>query len=125
MLMTSLPAKVWNEMAHAGLKTAWARETWALDAKGIQAAEQRAARYLRKDGLDSMLVQAFLDARPLLLEREAIARYVRTHPELRGALPEVNSINEAILIVTGDWPLDQSETEQLRTLLAQANDEPN
>lgn len=118
MLMVSLPAKVWNEIAELGpIRTEWAKERFPLNDEGIQQAEEQDADQLDSDGVDPMIVQAFLDARPLLLEREAIARYVLRHPELRGTLPEVNSINEAILLVTGDWPLSQSETERLRTLL--------
>lgn len=126
MLMVSLPARIWNEIAHQGqLRTRWARKVFVLDEAGIQSSEETDADKLDQDGVDPMVVQAYLDARPLLLEREAIARYVATHPDLRAALPEVNSINEAILTVTGDWPLSQSETAQLKTLLHAANSAPS
>lgn len=126
MLMVSLPARVWNEIARQEqLRTQWARTVFVMDETGIQESEETDAHRLDQDGVDPMVVQAYLDARPLLLEREAIARYVAKHPDLRASLPEVNSINEAILTVTGDWPLSQSETAQLKTLLRAANSAPS
>ena len=121
MSINSVAAKIWNEIAEQGnLGTSWAQKAFRMNEDELIELEDREYQELEDKNVDPEVIRAFLDVRHLLTERAAIAAYVKKHPELRGALPEVNSVNEAILLVTGDWPLSQSETLQLRELLNEA-----
>ena len=121
MSINSVAAKIWNEIADLGnLKTSWAQRAFRMDEDELIELEDREYEELEDRDVDPEVIRAFLDVRHLLTERAAIASYVKKHPELRGALPEVNSVNEAVLLATGDWPLSQSQTSQLKDLLNEA-----
>jgi predicted anti-sigma-YlaC factor YlaD len=63
------------------------------------------------------VVSAYLDAKPILLERKAISAHLQKHPELRNALPEVTTVAEAVSLVSMDRPLSRSEQAKLTQLL--------
>jgi hypothetical protein len=124
MSINSVAAKIWNEIAEqANLKTSWAKKAFRMNEDELIELEDKEYEALENRDVEPEVIRAFLDVRHLLTERVAIAAYVKKHPELRGALPEVNSVNEAILLVTGDWPLSPSETSQLKELLNEALNE--
>ena len=121
MSINSVAAKIWNEIVDLGnLKTSWAQRAFRMDEDELIELEDREYEELEDRDVDPEVIRAFLDVRHLLTERAAIASYVKKHPELRGALPEVNSVNEAVLLAAGDWPLSQSQTSQLKELLNEA-----
>lgn len=121
MSINSVAAKIWNEIADQGnLKTSWAQKAFRMDEDELIELEDREYEELESRDVDPEVIRAFLDVRHLLTERAAIASYVKKHPELRGGLPEVNSVNEAVLLMTGDWPLSPSQTSRLKELLNEA-----
>jgi hypothetical protein len=88
-----------------------------MDKEEMSRQEEVEYKALLETLADRAVVGACLDVKPLLLERRSIGRYVRRNPQLRAALTEVNSVNEAILLAIGDWFLTLQQTEQLRELL--------
>ena len=117
MSLTSVAAPIWNEIAKTQeLKTAWARMAFSLDpAKMAELEDQEFGKLKAKHG--AAIASAFLDLKPLLLERKAISAHLRKHPELNQALPEVNSISEAVALASMDRPLSRTEQKQLTALL--------
>lgn len=118
MSVNSVAAVIWNEIAAQGkLQTAWAKKVFAMDEEELSAQENEEYRAMKAAGTDHDVASAFLDVRHLLLEHEAITRYCRKNPQMRNALPEVDSVNEAILLAQGDRFLTPPQTRQLRELL--------
>lgn len=121
MSMLSIVAPIWNEIAACGLRTTWARERFTLeDGELILQAYEKEARKLEKQGIPNQVITAYLDLKPLLLERAAIAKYKETSSGWAdNALPEVNSVNEAVILASQDRPLNRSQQQQLTKLLQQ------
>lgn len=117
MSLTSVAAPIWNEIARTQeIKTAWARKAFVLDANAMADLENQEYGALLKRTRQPV-ASAFLDVKPLLLERKAISRHLRKHPELNQALPEVTSISEAVTLASLDRPLSRQEQKQLTELL--------
>ena len=77
---------------------------------------------MEKQGLhDPAVHRAFLLVAPLLAENEAISAYLQEadRPDLRSALPEVTSINEAVILATMEYRLSPSQQALLTRLLTQ------
>jgi len=118
MSINSVAARIWNEIAEQGnLATAWAKKAFSMSEEELSQEEDREYKALLKQGEDHEVASAFLDVRHLLAESKAIRAYVKKHPQLSAALPEVNSVNEAILLAMGDTELSLSQTKRLRELL--------
>ena len=77
---------------------------------------------LTKAGADPTTVRAYVLTAPLLLENEAISRYLQQSNQhfLRNSLPELTTVNEAISLAIAEFRLKVSQTRMLRTLLEQA-----
>ena len=117
MSLTSVAAPIWNEIAKTQeLKTAWARKAFAMTADEMAALEDAMYQTLMKQN-NHQVVSAYLDAKPILLERKAISAHLQKHPELRNALPEVTTVAEAVSLVSMDRPLSRSEQAKLTQLL--------
>lgn len=120
MSVNSVAAAIWNDLAQTEkLRTAWAKKVFAMNEEELSAQEDEEYLSMKANGTEHDVASAFLDVRHLLLEHEAITRYCRKHPNLRHALPEVTSVNEAILLAQGDRFLTPPQTKQLRELLQQ------
>ena len=69
---------------------------------------------------DPMLLQAFLDVAPLLVENVAISHWTARNPQWKDAMPEVLTVAEAAQVAQADYLLDATQTrqliEQLKTL---------
>ncbi len=120
MSMDSVAAPIWNEIAKTQkLRTQWARERFPMDEEQISKADDQEAKLLLNQGMERAVMCAYLDMKPLLLERDAIQAYLETSndPYLPGALPEVNSVNEAVILASQDRPLTPSQQKQLSELL--------
>jgi hypothetical protein len=76
---------------------------------------------LDKRGLSPRAIRGFLLVAPLLSENEAISAYLEEagRLDLRAALPELTSINEALIHATMEFRLTPSDQEQLRQALRQ------
>jgi hypothetical protein len=56
---------------------------------------------------------------PLLVENEAISRYVQQSDQLylRNSLPELLTVNEAVTIATQEYRLNLQQAQRLKLLL--------
>ena len=119
MGLSSVATPIWNEIARTQtLKTEWARKAFALNDQEMSELENREYQEL-KPRVGQTVAAAFSDLKPLLLENQAISRYIQAQgdPALRQALPEVVSIAEAIAIASMDRPLSPSQQTSLQNLL--------
>ena len=75
---------------------------------------------LEKMGADNRVILAYRLVAPLLMENEAISAYLEEtqQPTLRTSLPEVTSVNEAVILASMEYPLTQSQQKKLAQLLA-------
>jgi len=105
MSLTSIAAPIWNEIAKTQtLETSWPRRVFAMDQDAIAAEEHLEYKALKRlVGQDVAI--AYLDMKPLDLERKAIARFTQANPNYLQALPEIASTSEAVLIASADRPL--------------------
>jgi hypothetical protein len=110
---------VWNQIAaNTKLKSHWAKKVFPLNVE-----EQ--ATYLDKQrealtaAYGGTIAIAYLTMAPLLMEREAITDFITQtgQLELRGALPEVSTAEEAALLAVLDRPFSEQEAEKLIELL--------
>ncbi|MBJ6751349.1 hypothetical protein [Geomonas anaerohicana] len=118
--MLSVVASVWNEIARTQiLQTDWAKEAFCLDQQGINDFHSRECERLQAQHLDLDVILAYLDLRPLLIENVAITNFVLMvgDLDLRQALPEVVTVDEAVILGSADRCLSQSQAKQLRDLL--------
>lgn len=118
MSLTSVAAPIWNEIAETQkLATAWARKAFRMDPDQMAEFEDKEYADLVAKGVDPTVAISLLDVTPLLEERTAISRYLETHPDLRSALPELATVNEAVILASKERPLSPSQQTQLRSLL--------
>ena len=116
--MYQTTAGIWNAIAEMGpLRTEWAQEMFPLPddlmEKAINAEVERVAA---ETGSPSVAA-AWIVTAPLLWERVAIQRLLdRTGP--MGALPVVETVDDALAIADGDYRLSPTERETLRRLLS-------
>jgi len=117
--MYQVPATVWNRIAETEtLATEWAELTFPLpEAELEEALELEAARIQAEHKTSPSLTLAYLKVMPLLWEREAIAAFVADNPALAGALPNVETVEEAVRIATLDHPITTREQDKLASLL--------
>ena len=119
MSLTSVATRIWNEIAEGQqLKTQWAKKAFLLSPDEMAELEDLEYKELVKK-YPHEVAAAFLDMKPLLLENVAISRHIqRTNSlELRNALPEVTTINEAVMLASLDRMLTRSQQKQLTELL--------
>lgn len=119
MSLASVGNGIWNEIAETQtLKTAWAREAFALDENNMGVFEDYEYEEFYKN-VDPLVFISYLDYRPLLLENVAISQYiqVKQNLELRMPLPEIISINEAVAVASMDRMLSPVQQKELRALL--------
>lgn len=117
MSLTSVAAPIWNEIAKTQtLKTAWARRVFAMDQEAIAEAENQEYENLKRM-VGQEVATAYLDVKPLYLERRAIARFTQENPNFLQALPEIASTSEAVLIASADRPLNRQQQRSLKRLL--------
>lgn len=120
MGLTSVAAPIWNQIAKEGnLRTEWARKAFALDPDKMASLEDAEYKALLAKGVPQPVAMGYLDLKPLLLENVAISRHIQKTQQtsLRTALPEVTTLNEAIMLASMERPLNPSQQMQLRQLL--------
>lgn len=118
MSLTSVATQIWNEIAETQeLKSEWAKREFRLNPEQMAESEDREYQALLKRKIPHPVASAYLDLKPLLLERKAISAHLRKNPELANCLPEINSISEAVTLASMDRPLSPQEQKQLTALL--------
>jgi len=100
------------------LATEWAELMFPLpDDVLMDALDREADRLMAEHKISPSLTLAYLKTMPLLWERKAIAAFVADNPALGGALPNVETVEEAIRIATLDHPITTREQDKLASLL--------
>ena len=116
-MLTSVAAPLLNQIAPL-CRTKWGRETFAQNQEALATAEDR----LYKEAIPKAgqrAASAYATVMPLLLENRAISRFVvkTQRPDLRSALPEITTRNEAVTLASMEFRLTSSEQTALLKLL--------
>ena len=121
--MHQTPMPVWNEIAKSQpLSQPWATlfrlTPEELPAQLNQLVDQPAEAM----GADNKTVLSYRLVAPLLIENQAISNFVleTQSPNLRASLPEINSVNEAVMLASTEYRLNPSQQAKLTHLLTQA-----
>lgn len=121
--MHQAPMAVWNEIAQSQpLSQPWAalfRMTPQELAQGLQTLVDEPAE---AQGADNKTVLAYRLVAPLLQENEAISQYLLevSRPSLRASLPELISVNEAVILASKEYRLNPPQQAKLTQLLTKA-----
>jgi hypothetical protein len=115
--MFQAPATIWQAIAEAGpLRTTWAMDLFPMPQdlldEELEAEEQRLTEQLGSP----LAAHAYLIVAPMLWEALAI----RNWQEQAGQSPAVfplETVEDALLVANGDYPLSQAEQQALRALL--------
>ena len=121
--MYQVPMKVWNEIARSQpLSQPWAT-LFRLTPEELPAKlEELVDKPLEAAGADNRVVMAYRLVAPLLMETEAISSYLEETQQsmLRASLPELTSVNEAVILASTEYRLTPSQQSKLKQLLKQA-----
>jgi len=116
--MYQVAVPVWNQIGETvPLKTDWAKQMFPLPEDQMEKALALEEKRLMRTE-EGVVAAAYLKMMPLLWEREAIAQYKAEHPEWEAALPEVNDVEEAVMLASEDLPLTRAQQGRLRKLLS-------
>ena len=121
--MYQVPMKVWNAIARSQpLSQPWAT-LFRLTPEELPAMlEEMVDKPLEAAGADNRVVLAYRLVAPLLMENEAISSYLMETQQsmMRSCLPELTSLNEAVMMASTEYPLTPSQQSKLSQLLKQA-----
>ena len=120
--MLSVSPVIWNEIAATQrLKHPRIRELMKLGPDELPKRLDQIAADQESKGALPRTTLAYSTVLPLLLENEAISRYVqmKDSDSLRGSLPEVTSMDEAVYLATLEYRLTEAEQENLKELLTE------
>ena len=118
--MYQTPALIWNQIAKTQpVQSAYWRSLMEMNQDQLTKALAKLEGELEAKGADASVVRAYLLVAPLLRENVAISRFLQAQPtpELRACLPELTSINEAVVLATEEFRLKPSQQTQLAQLL--------
>lgn len=117
--MHQVASSIWNQIAEQeSLSTEWAQQIFGLPPEEMdQAINAELERLTPELGGDKALASTYLEVMPLLWENAAIRRYLSRHPDLLGALPEVLTADEAVMLASQDHRLTKSDQKLLKSLL--------
>lgn len=121
--MYQVPMSVWNAIARSQpLGQPWATLFRLTPEELPTQLEMLVDRPLEAAGADNRVVMAYRLVAPLLMETEAISSYLQETQQsmLRASLPELNSVNEAVILASMEYPLTPSQQSKLKQLLKQA-----
>lgn len=118
--MYQVPARVWNAIAATGsLRNPSFKILMAMPEEQMLKDLDEQAKVLAKRGVSDSVISAYQELAPLLAEHEAISRYINQtgNFDLRAALPEILSPQEAVAIAAKDRLLSASDKTQLKQML--------
>lgn len=123
--MHQVPQEIWQEihaLANEQIRTQWADRLFPESAETVTEELEQQGMRMRGRGVDNKVVLAFQMTAPLLQEREAISTYLaKTHRvDLRGALPELETVDDAVLLAEKELMLSPRQSTTLRNLLTEA-----
>lgn len=115
--MYQAPAAIWNEIAETQtLRTGWAEQMFPLPQADLdRALENEAAKVAELAG-SQVVAAAYLVVMPLLWEAQAIRAWVQEAGP-HASLPPVETVDGAVALAQGDYPLTAGEAQILRELL--------
>ena len=121
--MHQVPTPIWNEIAETQSlqHPVWAK-LFAMKDEAMTQALNRIEDDLSLRGVDNRTILAWRLTAPLLQENVAISRYVMEarRPELRSILPELTTVNEAVILASNEYRLTPSQQSRLAKLLQQS-----
>lgn len=121
--MHQAPMAVWNEIAQSQpLSQPWAT-LFRLTPEQLPAQMDKLVDQPAESmGADNKTVLSFRLVAPLLQENEAISQYLleAQRPNLRASLPELTSVNEAVILASKEYRLNPSQQAKLSLLLTKA-----
>ena len=121
--MYQVPMSVWNQIATSqALSQPWFRLFRMTPEELPQGLETLVDKPAEKMGADDQTVLAYRLVAPLLIENEAISSFAveMNRPDLRAAMPELISVNEAVILASQEYRLKPSQQAKLRDLLQAA-----
>lgn len=113
-------ADTWNRIAATqSMNTTWGWAMFSMEPDARSKALDEHHAKLVAQGVDHMVASAFVLTAPLLAENVAISRYIVATDNLglRGVLPEITSISEAVYLAEMEYRLDGSAQSSLKLLL--------
>lgn len=121
--MYQVPMSVWNAIAKSQpLSQPWATLFRMTPEELPQGIARLVDAPAEAAGADNRTVLAYRLVAPLLVENEAISAYLEEtrQPNMRACLPEVTSVNEAVILASMEYELTRSQQRKLTQLLQQA-----
>lgn len=121
--MYQVPTRIWNEIAQTqDVKHQPWTAIFPMDSEAMLSALNQLENLLSTQGADARTIRGFLLVAPLLMEHQAIARYLNAtnNVTLSAVMPELTSIPEAVDSATSEYRLNPSQQQKLTTLLTQA-----
>ena len=116
--MHQAAAEYWNQIAETQtLATPWAKQMFPLPQDQMDQALTQEETRLTKETGDGIVAAAYLKLMPLLWERTAISNYLLENPELRAAMPPLESLSEALRVASLDFQMTGSRLKKLQALL--------
>ena len=116
--MHQVSAEVWNRIAESQeLVTQFANRVFPLPEKDQEVQLRHESRDLERRGIPASVRAAYLLVMPLLWERAAISSFVAENPDLAPGLPNVEDVEEAVMLASRDLPLSESQQSELTKLL--------
>jgi len=103
------------KMKHSQIRALFSMSSEELN----QAMDSQFKRLVEKSKVTDKAALAYLVFAPLLMENEAISKYVESsgNSSLRMVLPEVTDVKEALMLATREYQLTEQELKQLYRLL--------
>ena len=126
--MYQAPMQAWNEIAQSqALSQPWATLFRMTDEQLPAGLDKLVDQPLEAQGADNRTVLAYRLVAPLLIENVAISDYIEMtgNLSLRASLPELISVNEAVILASMEYRLTPSQQAKLTVLLKAAYTRPS
>lgn len=125
--MYQAPMQAWNEIAQSqALSQPWATLFRMTPEELPAGLDKLVDQPIEAQGADNRTVLAYRLVAPLLLENVAISDYLgmTNQLSLRASMPELTSVNEAVILASKEYRLTASQQAKLTQLLQQAYTRP-
>jgi hypothetical protein len=119
--------QAWNEIAQSqALSQPWATLFRMTPEELPAGLDKLVDQPIEAQGADNRTVLAYRLVAPLLLENVAISDYLgmTNQLSLRASMPELTSVNEAVILASKEYRLTASQQAKLTQLLQQAYTRP-
>ena len=107
------PIAATQEMA-----TEWGRCFFAMTQDQMDAADSELYKAIIATGVSHSVAMGYTLTAPLLVENEAISRYIveTGNLGLRSTMPEILTVAEALWLATAEYMLDEAQRDELQAL---------